>query len=89
MKLELFDDMDGLILHERENSLSVTDMRSGRPESPETSRLPNDMPLAMAYVPFQQWEMPYAENTALERGTMFPSLDKPFCGKEISDYARK
>ncbi|MBP7185271.1 MAG: hypothetical protein KBA55_00595 [Ruminococcus sp.] len=54
MKLELFDDMDGLILHERENSLSVTDMRNDRQERPETSRLPKNMPLAMAYVPFQQ-----------------------------------
>ena len=46
-------------------------------------------PVGMCYVPFQQWETPYAENTALERGTMFPGLDKPFCGKEVSDYARK
>lgn len=53
------------------------------------SIFPEETPVGMCYVPFQQWEMPYAENTALERGTMFPSLDKPFCGKEISDYARK
>ena len=78
MKLELFDDMDGLILHERENSLSVTDMRSGRPESPETSRLPKDMPLAMAYVPFQQWGDVHSSEDALESGTLFPDLVFPF-----------
>lgn len=50
---------------------------------------PEETPIGMCYVPFQQWETPYAENMALERGTMFPGLDKPFCGKEISDYARK
>lgn len=53
------------------------------------STFPEETPIGMCYVPFQQWETPYAENMALERGTMFPSLDKPFCGKEISDYARK
>jgi len=53
------------------------------------SAFPSETPIGMCYVPFQQWETPYAENMALERGTMFPSLDKPFCGKEISDYARK
>ncbi len=38
--------------------------------------------LAMSYVPVQQWETPYDENTALSRGTIFPSLDKPFLGTE-------
>ncbi|MCM1023980.1 MAG: spore coat associated protein CotJA [Prevotella sp.] len=43
---------------------------------------PAETPIGMCYVPFQHWETPYAENIALERGTMFPSLDLPFCGKE-------
>lgn len=46
------------------------------------SAFPANTPVGMCYVPFQQWETPYAENIALERGTMFPSLDQPFCGKE-------
>lgn len=46
------------------------------------SAFPANTPVGMCYVPFQQWETPYAENIALERGTMFPSLDLPFCGKE-------
>lgn len=38
-------------------------------------------PLAMAYVPFQQWEQPDKLCSALRAGTVFPSLNKPFCGK--------
>lgn len=49
-----------------------------------TTAFPPETPIGMCYVPFQQWETPYAENIALERGTMFPSLDLPFCGKEGS-----
>ena len=45
-------------------------------------RFPEETPLAMAYVPFQSWEDTYAENVALARGTIFPSLDMPFLGKE-------
>ncbi len=37
--------------------------------------------LAMAYVPWQNWEPMYNEEQALERGTAFPSLDLPFCGR--------
>lgn len=44
--------------------------------------LPEMLSLAMAYVPFQQWETPYEEDVALSRGTVFPCLDKPFLGEE-------
>lgn len=43
---------------------------------------PEDTPLAMAYVPYQTWEEPYEDEVALCRGTIFPSLDKPFIGEE-------
>lgn len=43
---------------------------------------PTDTPIGMAYVPFQEWEKPYDEQAALARGTVFPSLDKPFIGEE-------
>ena len=36
------------------------------------------LPTAMAYVSWQNWEEPYAPDTALCRGTIFPSLDLPF-----------
>ncbi len=38
-------------------------------------------PLAMAYVPYQQWEATYDLCTGLQVGTVFPCLHKPFCGK--------
>ncbi|MCD7833520.1 MAG: spore coat associated protein CotJA [Lachnospiraceae bacterium] len=40
-----------------------------------------DAPLAMSYVPCQQWEILYDPCTALKVGTVFESLCKPFCGK--------
>lgn len=46
------------------------------------SLFPAETPYAMAYVPFQQWEQPYDAEAGLDRGTVFPSLDKPFIGEE-------
>lgn len=34
--------------------------------------------LAMVYSPKQVWGETYDVNVALERGTLFPELDKPF-----------
>ncbi len=34
--------------------------------------------LASSYTPFQPWEQPMDEAAALEAGTVFPSLVKPF-----------
>jgi len=34
--------------------------------------------LAMAYVPLQEWEMLYDDETALSRGTLFEALDLPW-----------
>lgn len=45
-------------------------------------KFPPETPVAMAYVPFQSWEKPYDMEAGLSRGTIFPSLDKPFLGKE-------
>ncbi len=38
--------------------------------------------LAMAYVPMQRWQNIYEPDLALERGTIFSELDKPFLGKD-------
>lgn len=35
-------------------------------------------PLAMAYIPIQEWEEPYDEARALACATAFPSLNLPF-----------
>ena len=39
---------------------------------------PARLSLAMAYVPYQCWEEPMTAADALEAGTVFPSLVKPF-----------
>lgn len=38
------------------------------------------MPIAMAYVPWQNWVKIYDPVNAMSRGTLFPELDKPFLG---------
>ena len=78
MKLELFDDVEGLVLHERENFSAVSDMRKTAAPTAGTSGLPVDMPLAMAYVPFQQWGEVFDNGEALDNGTLFPDLVFPF-----------
>ena len=40
-----------------------------------------DTPLAMAYVPMQIWNKTYELDKALQVGTLFPCLDKPFMGR--------
>ena len=42
-----------------------------------------NLPLAMAYVPFQKIENIFTEEEALKSGTLFTNLDKPFLGKRI------
>ena len=37
-----------------------------------------DLVMAMATVPIQTWETPYAPDVALAKGTVFPSLNLPF-----------
>lgn len=39
---------------------------------------PKETPLAMSYIYFQQWGETLNPDTALEKGTLFPCLDKPF-----------
>ena len=45
-------------------------------------------PLAMAYVRWQKLERMYPHEIALERGTLFPELDKPFCGCTVTGGKR-
>ena len=40
-----------------------------------------DMPIAMAYVPKQKYGELFDLSKALQVGTIFPELCKPFCGK--------
>lgn len=43
----------------------------------------NRLPLAMAYVPMQTLHETYEPQKALENGTLFPELNKPFKGKFV------
>ena len=45
------------------------------------SPLPQNPQVAMAYVPFQQLGSVYPAEKALDAGTLFPELDKPFYGR--------
>ena len=46
---------------------------------------PAQLSLAMAYVPYQTWEEPMCAADALQAGTVFPSLAKPFLkGKGVT-----
>ncbi|MCM1507020.1 MAG: spore coat associated protein CotJA [Ruminococcus flavefaciens] len=81
MNLNLFDDMDGLILRERENSLDSQETFSSPvrpPQNSNMSRFPQNAPLAMAYVPFQEWGDVYTDDEAFPIGTLFPDLNFPF-----------
>lgn len=101
MNFNLFDDMNGLILRERENSLDLrrnysnnmnssynannssgtsgsSRMNEASGTNGNTTRFPKNTPLAMAYVPFQQWNEVYTEDEAFKNGTLFPELNLPF-----------
>lgn len=41
----------------------------------------NNMPVAMAYVPWQYFNTVYEVDKALQHGTIFPELNKPWYGK--------
>ena len=51
--------------------------------SPFDNMMLSELPVAMAYVPFQQWRGTYEAEKGLDRGTIFPELDLPFCGREL------
>lgn len=81
MNLNLFDDMDGLILRERENNPNSPEMYKipvRPPQNNNSSKFPQNAPLAMAYVPFQEWSDVYSDDEAFPIGTLFPDLDFPF-----------
>lgn len=57
----------------------TNDMRQGQVPFDEL-RLSGRFPVAMAYVPWQRLDEMYTPETALQRGTLYPELDKPFMG---------
>lgn len=64
------------------SDLKFKDFEKERARNLKFSRIPlDDLPLAMSYTPMQCFDESYNPNEALLRGTLFPELDKPFCGK--------
>ncbi len=47
----------------------------------QKTMFPNDPVVAMAYIPWQQLEEVYEPEVALQKGTIFPELYKPFMAK--------
>ncbi|MGN1328633.1 MAG: spore coat associated protein CotJA [Eubacterium sp.] len=45
--------------------------------------LPEDATVTMAYVPLQLELVTYDSDKALQNGTLFPALNKPFMGKMV------
>lgn len=77
MNLNMFDNIEGLVLRERENNLQRHS--DNRPEyNGDMSRFPSSTPLAMAYVPFQNWGDTMSAEEALDCGTLFSDLVFPF-----------
>lgn len=72
----------------------IRDFANTRREEPDNSssccRIFTTQPIsyAMAYVPFQTWRKVYDPSVALDRGTIFPELDKPFIGEEAVSRVR-
>ncbi len=52
----------------------------GKDCTPNPTPFPRETPVAMAYIPFQQFGQIYPPEKALNSGTVFPELDKPFLG---------
>lgn len=82
MNFNMFDDMEGLVLRERENAPMMRRKSHSDESRPDDADGYNDvlrkMPLAMAYVPYQQWGEVYSVEDAFCAGTLYPELDLPF-----------
>ena len=48
-----------------------------------TTEFPVDTVVTMAYIPFQLDKTSYSAEKALGEGTLFPVLNKPFCGRSV------
>ena len=61
------------------NSMHNANSMYWQPACPKTA-LPHDTTVTMSYVPYQTDMNVYCPEIALQNGTLFPSLDKPFFG---------
>ena len=85
MEFSLFEDLPGVSQIINNINGDMADMNIETPaEGSKKSLFPSKTPLAMAYVPYQQWKKTYKSEQGFERGTVFPELDYPFSAEE--DY---
>ena len=89
MNFNLFDDLDDRVVYNRNVRSDIPDNMYMNPdiaideksvENTDNSMtsFPEQTPLAMAYVPFQQWGKLYDSHEGFHKGTLFPDLDFPF-----------
>lgn len=89
MNFNLFDDLDDRVVYNRNVRSDIPDNMYMNPdiaideksvENTDNSMtsFPEQTPLAMAYVPFQQWGKVYNPDEGFKKGTIFPDLDFPF-----------
>ena len=45
--------------------------------------IPKDASVTMAYIPLQESLDTFSTEEGLAKGTIFPVLDKPFCGRMV------
>lgn len=74
MDLSIFEDLPGM--QEMLGSMDGMNSTGGRTDN--STAFPKNTPLAMAYVPYQQWGKTYSHEQGFERGTIFEDLDYPF-----------
>jgi hypothetical protein len=77
MNLNMFSNIDGLVLREQGSSIPYAD-RTERMDMSAQTDMPASPQLAMAYVPFQQWGDAMEPEKALSCGTLFSDLAFPF-----------
>lgn len=78
--MEIFDSglIEKIIRNDSMGKASETSANCPEPDGV----FPPEMPVGMCYVPMQKWGKPYDVIVGLNRGTIFPELDKPFIGEE-------
>lgn len=77
MNLNMFD-TDGMTASDRDINSRMNQPTTNKSYNGELSAFPSATPLAMAYVPFQQWGETKSAEEALDCGTLFNDLVFPF-----------
>ena len=75
-----YNEIGTKILLERSLDMESFDAFKINSSTHETSALPENPVVAMAYIPYQNPQEVYSVEEGINTGTMFPCLDKPFIG---------